>query len=602
MRRWIVLFCALFALTVSFAAHAEGGQEKDAQRIVAVLQYVAADFPEAVKTASRAELDEQTSFLDEALTLAPKIDASLLPRIESIKARVGKGEDPSGVQRDCAALVEDIVKNTGLTRAPRGTPDLARGKTLFESTCGSCHGADGAAQTQIASKLNPPPASFREGPRIEGLTPFRVFNATLYGVKGTAMPPFPAIDEQDRWAIAFYVLSIRHTCTGTAPRASLEELANTSDAELGGDAACLRTKLPAVDEGAQLLLAKSSIEKAISLAKSGDTDGARRAILDAYLSGVEPVEPLLRSRDPALVARLEEAFLALRVAAERGQVDISKEGARVLELLETARRSGSRTTARSVFGLSFLIILREGFEIVVVLGALLAVLKKSGARQYTNVVHIGWIAALFCGGLVFFFARKWVAGSNREWLEGVVALVAVVMLLYAAFWLNARANTRKFMGEIRDKMKTTIAAGSSVGVGLFAISFSSTLRESVETAIFLQGLAIDSVKATAWGAIAGIVVLFVVVVAMQRYGLRLPLRVLFDVSTILLFVTAVILLGKGIHALQEVGLIGLKPIPMFRVDLLGIFPDAWGLGAQALLATAPFVYRAVRSSRTEATA
>jgi high-affinity iron transporter len=603
MRRWFVLFCALSALAVPRLARAD--DMKDAQRLVAVLQYVAADYPEALKTASKAELEEQRSFLTEAIAIARKLPAaaSMVPRLESIEARVGKGDDPAAVQRDCAALVEEIVQATGLTRSPKAPPDLARGKAIFESTCASCHGSDGAARTPIAATLNPPPVSFREGPKILGLTPYRVFNATMYGVKGTAMPPFPNLEEGDRWAVAFYVLSLRHTCNGDVSndkRVTLEKLANTSDADLGADAACLRTKLPSVDAGAQLLLAKSSIEQAISLAKSGDTAGARRAILDAYLSGVEPVEPLLRGRDPALVARLEEAFLAMRLAAERGQQDLGKEGARVLELLETARRSGSRTTARSVFGLSFLIMMREGFEIVVVLGALLAVLKKAGAQRYTNVVHAGWIAALICGAIVFFFARKWVAGSNREWLEGVVALVAVVMLLYAAFWLNARANTRKFMGEIRDKMKSTLKDGGRVGIGLFAISFSSMLRESVETAIFLQGLAIDSVSATAWGAIAGMVVLFIVVIAMQKYGLRLPLRVLFDVSTILLFVTAVILLGKGIHALQEVGVMPLRPIPMFRIDLLGIFPDAWGLGAQVLLASMPWVYRALTRKTSEA--
>lgn len=604
MRRWIVFFqalCALLALTWAGSARAN---DADAHRLVAVLQYVAADYPEAVKTASRSELDEQRSFLAEAAILAPRLagGAALVPRIESLEARVGKGDDPAGVQRDCASLVEDIVRLTGIARAPKAPPDLARGKALYEANCATCHGNDGAARTQIAATLKPPPVSFREGPRIEGLTPFRAFNATVYGVKGTAMPPFPAIDEQDRWAIAFYVLSLRHTCSGDAPRVALEKLANSSDAELGADAACLRTKLPRVDLGTHVLLTKSLIQQAIRLAKAGDPTAARAAILDAYLSGVEPVEPLLRGRDAALVARLEEAFLALRLAAERGQRDLDAEGGRVLELLETVLRSGSKTTERSVFGLSFLIVLREGFEIVVVLGALLAVLKKAGARQYTNVVHAGWVAALICGAVVFFFARKWVAGSNREWLEGVVALLAVGMLLYAAFWLNARANTRKFMGEIRDKMKSTLGAGRSVGLGLFAISFSSMLRESVETAIFLQGLAIDSVRATAWGAVAGMVVLFGVVVAMQKYGLRLPLRVLFDVSTILLFVTAVILLGKGIHALQEVGVVPLRPVPMFRIDLLGIFPDAWGLGAQVLLASVPFVYRAVRSSRAEAAA
>ncbi len=587
------------------AGEVSPGAIADAQRLVAVLEYVAADYPAASATQSKFELDEQRAFLAEAIAIAKSdyVFAASLPRLESLEAQVAKGS-PEGVgevRRTCATLIEEIVEATGIARAPRHPPELARGKTLFEAQCATCHGADGSANTAAAQKLDPKPVSFRQGPRIDSLTPFRAFNTITYGVKGTGMPAFATLAEHDRWAVAFYVLSLRHRCEGDTPRVALERLANASDTELAKDhgqaaVSCLRTNLPAVDVGTQIDLTKSLVQTAMQSAKRGDLVTARQAILDAYLSGVEPIEPLLKSRDPGLVSRLEEAFLALRLAAERGDRDLDPPGARVLSLLETARRSGSKVQASSVFGLSFLILMREGFEVVVVLGALLAVLKKMGARDQTAVVHAGWIAALVVGALVFVFARKWVAGSNREWLEGVVALAAVVMLLYAAFWLNARSNTRKFMGELREKMKGALADKDEKGtprvaVGLFLISFSSMLRESVETAIFLQGLAIDSAKATAWGAVSGLLVLVVVVVAMGRWGLKLPLKLLFDVSTILLFATAVVLLGKGIHALQEVGIVPLRPIPMFRVDLLGIFPDVYGLAAQVVLAAAPLVVR-----------
>ncbi|MEO7097552.1 MAG: cytochrome C, partial [Polyangiales bacterium] len=67
-----------------------------------------------------------------------------------------------------------------------------------------------------------------------------------------------------------------------------------------------------------------------------------------------------------------------------------------------------------------------------------------------------------------------------------------------------------------------------------------------------------------------------------------------------LFVTAVMLLGKGIHALQEIGTIPLRPVRFVRVDFLGIFPDALGLGPQAALAVAPFVIGLFRKRDTKA--
>ena len=55
------------------------------------------------------------------------------------------------------------------------------------------------------------------------------------------------------------------------------------------------------------------------------------------------------------------------------------------------------------------------------------------------------------------------------------------------------------------------ALGRGSLVGLFAIAFTAVLRESVETAIFLQGLSLDSPSGVAWGCAAGAVALTVLV-------------------------------------------------------------------------------------------
>jgi len=91
----------------------------------------------------------------------------------------------------------------------------------------------------------------------------------------------------------------------------------------------------------------------------------------------------------------------------------------------------------------------------------------------------------------------------------------------------------------------------------------------------------------------------VLVLAVDRLGLRLPMRTLFDVSTVVLLVTAVVLLGKGVHALQEVGVLPLHPVRFVEIELLGVFPDAMSLLPQAALAVAPFVWWfGRRSTRT----
>ena len=48
-------------------------------------------------------------------------------------------------------------------------------------------------------------------------------------------------------------------------------------------------------------------------------------------------------------------------------------------------------------------------------------------------------------------------------------------------------------------------------------------------------------------------------------------------------VLAVILMGKGVAALQEAGWVGVTPVDFMRIDLLGILPTAETLLAQAAI-------------------
>jgi high-affinity iron transporter len=602
VKRIGLLFLSLL-LAVPLAAAEEGASEgRTWHRLVGILQYLQADYPAAVESKSDFELAEQRSFIAEATEAARDMGPrgeSFLPRLQDIKARVDKAEDPEGVSHDCGALVEDLVLAGGLARSPRTPPDLARGAQIFQQDCAACHGPDGRAQVAIAQTMAPRPADFHDADVMAGLTPYKAFNTTSFGVPGTAMPGFPTLSEEDRWAVAFYVFTLRQpACDETPPKASLEKLATSTDPELvrahgEKNLACLRRKMPDVDEERGLLLARDHVEQALKLGASGDALGARNALLDAYLNGIEPVEVTLRARNPELVQKLERAFLDTRLAAEQKSPHLQDEGRILLSLLDEARMgSGNAVGFVSVIWLTLLILLREGFEAMVIVAALLAMMRKMQAPGYVRVIHFGWVSALVVGAIAFIFGRHLMNGANRELLEGVAGLVAVAMLLYAALWLNARANMSRFMGEMREKMQGALGRGSVAG--LFGIAFTSVLRESVETAIFLQGLALDSATGVAWGCAAGVVVLGALVLFVNRVGYKLPMKTLFKASTVLLVVTAIILLGKALHALQEVAVVPLKPIPFVTIDLLGIYPDAMSLIPQAVLTALPLIWLVIK--------
>ncbi len=611
----LLLLPLLLAMPLTSRAANEGAASNGGtwHQLVGILQYLQADYPNAVESKSESELTEQRSFIAEAMDTAGQLGPAaqgFMPRLQEVKARVDKGEDPEGVSRDCGELVEDLVLAGGLARSPRQPPSLERGEALFQVACAACHGADGRGQVLIARTMEPKPANFQDPELMAGLTPYKAFNTISFGVPGTPMPGFPTLSEDQRWSLAFFVFTLRQPpCEGPSPRASLERLATATDPQLATEygeknLACLRRKMPDADEERSLLVARTHVEEALKKGASGDAMGARAALLEAYLNGVEPVELKLRSRNPRLVERLEHAFLQARLAAEHGSPHLQDEGRELLTLLDEARRgSGGGADLVSVLWLTFLILLREGFEATVIVLALLAALRKMQAMHHVRVVHAGWISALVVGALAYVFGRQVLAGANRELLEGITALVAVGMLVYAALWLNARANMSRFMGELRQKMQGALGNGSTLG--LFVIAFTAVLRESVETAVFLQGLALDSAAGVAWGSLAGVVALVGLVFFVNRVGYRLPMKTLFNASTVLLVLTAVILMGKGVHALQEVALLPLAPIPFFRSDLLGLFPDAVSLVPQLLLALVPLTFvfiRRIRNARVSAAA
>src|SRR5512138_2412208 len=83
-------------------------QEHDWQKLAGVLQYLQADYPDAVASGDKAELEEQATLVGDALEAARALGpaaAPLVPKVQSIQARIVKGEDPQGVSRDCAAVV-----------------------------------------------------------------------------------------------------------------------------------------------------------------------------------------------------------------------------------------------------------------------------------------------------------------------------------------------------------------------------------------------------------------------------------------------------------------------------------------------------------------
>src|SRR5262249_2527353 len=136
----------------------------------------------------------------------------------------------------------------------------------------------------------------------------------------------------------------------------------------------------------------------------------------------------------------------------------------------------------------------------------------------------------------------------------------------------------------------TKALTGSGSLALASVAFLAVYREGFETVLFYAALfaAGDGVRAgtaaIALGIGVGFGILCVVYVLIQRFGVRLPLKPFFAVTSTLLYAMAFSFTGQGIADLQEAGWVGTTPLswaPSFQ--FLGVFPTMQTLLAQALL-------------------
>ena len=86
------------------------------------------------------------------------------------------------------------------------------------------------------------------------------------------------------------------------------------------------------------------------------------------------------------------------------------------------------------------------------------------------------------------------------------------------------------------------------------------------------------------GIVAGFAALAVIFTLFYRYGVKIPIRPFFAVTSALLYYMAFVFTGKGIRELQEGNAIPLSTISGFPlVEWLGLYPSWQGVLAQLTL-------------------
>jgi len=189
----------------------------DLQRALGILQYLIGDYCEAVdergKLLSEEELDEQVQLVDDVLAILAEQSSPaskpMLHRARDVRRHIVALAPPQEVVPQLRDLHTRIVHEFDVQIAPTTVPALPVGRIVYESSCMTCHGANGDAQTPLARTLAPPPRSFLAPDQEVRLSPYAVFAAVTWGIPGTAMPGFETLEEDERWSVAFYVAALR---------------------------------------------------------------------------------------------------------------------------------------------------------------------------------------------------------------------------------------------------------------------------------------------------------------------------------------------------------------------------------------------------------
>ncbi len=166
--------------------------------------------------------------------------------IERIAHDLLQRTEPLQIDLSTKTLIEHIVKALHVKRAPDTKPNMSLAAALFHTHCATCHGDEGAPSRAIIEKLPMAPAAFVDPSVLNPLSPYRAYNAITFGVASTPMASFNTLSDTERWALAFFVFTLRKTrCEAQTPKVSLDELALATDNDLVaryGEAklACLR--------------------------------------------------------------------------------------------------------------------------------------------------------------------------------------------------------------------------------------------------------------------------------------------------------------------------------------------------------------------------
>ncbi|TNG95130.1 FTR1 family iron permease [Pasteurellaceae bacterium USgator11] len=337
------------------------------------------------------------------------------------------------------------------------------------------------------------------------------------------------------------------------------------------------------------------IQQALGLYQQGRRDEAIVAVQDTYFDVFESsgMESSVGSRDSQLKTTLEGFFTRLvgQMKAQQPLENLQQQASGLSQQLQSAVGLLQQTNdnAWSIFVYSLLIMLREGLEALLIVAAIVAYLVKNQHQDKLPVIRQSVIIALIASVITAFIFQLLFenSGANRELLEGITMIFAVIMLFMMSYWLLSKVEAQNWKRYLEGKLSTSLTTGSLIG--LWLTSFLAVYREGAETVLFYYALVGDIQSADGYlyllgGIIVGVVLLLIVYFIMRFTVVKLPLKPFFMLTGSFMYLMAFVFAGKSVLELIEGKLIQPTLLSGFpEIAWLGIYPYLETLIPQAVL-------------------
>lgn len=335
---------------------------------------------------------------------------------------------------------------------------------------------------------------------------------------------------------------------------------------------------------------ESTLYRALDWHAKGEAKRAQAQVSDAYFELFEAsgMETAVGTLSPALKSDLESQFNHLRSSLGS---DESPEALRtrvtslVGQLQATAFQLTQEKTFWGVFASALMILLREGFEAILIIGAIVAFLIKTKRQDQLGLVRSAVTVALVASLATAFVLQILfkVSAAQQELIEGVTMLIAAIVLFTVGHWLIAQAESQRWNHYIKENLRDSLSQGSRRA--LWLTCFLAVYREGAETVLFYQALwssASHQNSAIYSGFAAASFLLAIIFFAFKRGVLRIPMKPFFRITSSLLYFLGFVFAGRAAIELQAGGYLFVSEIKGFpTISFLGIYPTWESVALQA---------------------